>query len=75
MDYGRSAEAIFAVEGMAVTGGRVFQIAPESPRQDVNENRSDAFKPQEHVLPRTEGFRWRFPARSVCAVELECRSI
>lgn len=75
MDYSRATEATFAVEGMAVAGGRVFQIAPESPRQDVNENHPDAFKPEEHALPRGEGFRWRFPARSVCAVELECGAL
>src|SRR5437879_6502475 len=41
MDYAQSAEARFAVQGMAVTGVTVHEIAPESPRQAINERQLD----------------------------------
>ena len=73
MDYARSTEATFAVNGMVVTGGKVFEIAPENPRQEITHRNPDVFQPREHALPAGEGLRWRFPARSVSAVELDCR--
>ncbi len=71
-EYARGVEVTFAVPGRTITGGRVIAIAPESIRQDVNENTPRAFAPQEHVLAAGDTFRWRFPAASVSAVELDC---
>jgi hypothetical protein len=72
MDYSRSASATFSVKGMAVTGGKVFAIAPEKPRQEAGPRNPNMFQPKEHALP--DAPRWQFPARSVSAVELECKS-
>ena len=72
MNYAKSVEASLSIGGRTVTAGRVFEIAPENPRQEVSVLNPDVFKPQEHQLPRAEVFKWRFPARSVCAVELDC---
>ena len=72
MDYRADVDATFAVEGWNVTGGRVFAIAPENPRQAIASNHVDVFKPREHALTKADVLRWRFPARSVSAVELEC---
>jgi alpha-L-arabinofuranosidase len=74
LEYRRSVEATFAVDGMAVTGGRVFEIAPEDLRQYVNVEQPDVFKPREAALPPGPAVRWRFPAGSVTAVELDLRS-
>ena len=73
-DYARAVDATFAVEGMTVTGGTVHEIAPERPRQHVSARNPDAFKPVERPLPGGDAIRWRFPARSVSAVELTCRA-
>ncbi len=70
MDYARSTEVTFAVKGMLVTGGKVFQIAPERPRQEVGYRNPNVFSPREHELSVGKVIRWRFPARSVSAVEL-----
>jgi len=72
LDYAGSTEVRFAVDGMAIAGGRVLEIAPESPRAYVDEDRPDAFRPREHRLPVAPAPRWRFAARSVTAVELDC---
>ena len=72
MDYARSTEAAFAIDGLTVTGGKVFEIAPENPRQEISYRNPDVFKPREHALPGGGAARWRFPARSVSAVVLEC---
>ena len=74
MSYARSTEASFAIDGMEVTGGRVLQIAPENPRQEISHRNPDVFKPKEFLLHPEAAFSWRFPARSVCAVELECKA-
>ncbi len=74
MDYSGSTEATFAVEGLVTTDGRVFEISSDNPRQEASYRNPDVFKPREHVLPASDVFRWRFPARSVSAVELECRA-
>jgi len=71
MDYGRSVEAVLAVEGMTVTGGRVVVIAPQDPRQYVSQDEPDVFRPREHLLAPGAVAKWRFPARSVSVVELE----
>jgi hypothetical protein len=72
MNYSGATEATLAVDGLVVTGGRVLEIAPENPRQEISPLNPDVFKPREHALP--EEVKWRFPARSVSAVELECRA-
>jgi alpha-L-arabinofuranosidase len=72
MDYSRATEATFAVEGMVVTGAKVFAIAPEYPRQEITARNPEVFKPAEQVVPAGDPLRCSFPARSVCAVELEC---
>lgn len=72
--YSRSVEASFIVSGMEVTGGRVFEIASEDPREYVNQDRPSVFRPREKPLPAAPALSWRFPARSVSAVELEVRN-
>ena len=73
MNYSGATEVTFAVEGCVITGGRVLEIAPENPRQEISALNPDVFKPREHVLPSADVLRWRFPARSVSVVELDCR--
>ena len=73
MNYSGATEATFAVDGYFATGGRVLEIAPENPRQEVSPINPDVFKPREHPLPQADVLKWRFPARSVSVVELECR--
>ena len=73
-EFSRSIEASFAVQDFTATGGRVLAIAPESLRQNVNENNPRAVMPREHALPPADVFRWRFPAGSVSVVELDCRA-
>ena len=70
LEYGRSVVARFAVDGMKVSGGRVYEIAPENLRQAVSAEQPDVFKPRERVLQGTD-VEWRFPAGSVSAVELD----
>jgi alpha-L-arabinofuranosidase len=72
MNYSKTVEASLLVAGRTVTACRVFEIAPENPRQEVSPLNPDVFKPQEHQLPRAKVFKWRFPARSVSALELDC---
>ncbi len=72
LDYARAVEASFAVEGATVRGGRVSAIAPEDPRAYVSADQRETFRPVETALAATPGVTWRFPARSVSAVELEC---
>jgi alpha-N-arabinofuranosidase len=71
LNYGRSVEASFTMEGRAVAGGKVFEIAPESPRQYVSQDQPDVFRPVEKPLPAGPNVSWRFPAASVSAVELD----
>jgi alpha-N-arabinofuranosidase len=74
LNYSGSIEATLAVDGMAATGGRVLEIAPENPRQEASPLNPEVFQPREHPLPKAELLRWRFPARSVSVVELDCQS-
>jgi hypothetical protein len=62
--YDRSVDASFP----GAKGGRVIEIAPEDPRLSVSEQQPNAFRPSETELKEAS---WRFPARSVSAVELE----
>jgi alpha-L-arabinofuranosidase len=71
LEYRKSVEAAFAVAGMAVTGGRVFEIAPGDLRQYVNQDQPDVFQPRTAELPPGTPPKWRFPAGSVAAVELD----
>jgi alpha-L-arabinofuranosidase len=73
LEYKRPVEATFAVPGMTVSGGRVYEIAPEDPRQYVSQDQPDIFKPRELPLPAGSDPKWRFPARSVSVVELDVR--
>jgi alpha-L-arabinofuranosidase len=70
-NYSKSVEVSFAVEGKTVTAGRVFEIAPENPRQEISPLDPKVFDPREIPLPKAEVFKWRFPARSVSVVELD----
>lgn len=70
LEYRRAVEATFLVEGAGITGGRVFEIAPENPRQWVGEDQPEVFAPKEKPLGGG-GLSWRFPATSVSVVELE----
>jgi hypothetical protein len=71
LEYKQSVEAIFAVAGMNISGGRVYEIAPEDLRQYVGLDQPDVFKPREAALAPGPAPKWRFPAGSVSAVELD----
>lgn len=74
LNYSGATEAAFAVQNRSITGGRVVEITTENPRQEISPLQPDAFKPREHALPAGGIPRWRFPARSVSVVELDCSS-
>src|SRR5262249_20825200 len=38
LEYRKAVETSFAIDGMAITGGRAFAIAPEDLRQSVNQD-------------------------------------
>lgn len=71
LEYRKSVEAILSVAGMSITGGRVHEIAPENLRTYVSQDQPDAFQPREVALPAGPAPKWRFPAGSVSAVELD----
>jgi len=71
LEYARSVEAAFAIDGMTITGGTVYSIAPEDLRQNASQDQPDVFRPVESKLP-VDSLKWRFPAGSVAAVELQC---
>jgi hypothetical protein len=64
-------ETSFVVKEAAILKGKVFEIAPEDLRQEVNEDQPDVFEPRVGTIPPSEVFSWRFPAGSVTAIELE----
>jgi hypothetical protein len=72
-NYSGATDATFAVDGFVATGGRVLEISPDNPRQEISPLNPDVFKPREHALDGV--MRWRIPARSVSVVELECRAV
>lgn len=74
MSFSTATSASFAVDGMTLSGGHVVEISPENPRQEISSVHLDAFKPREHTLDANTKFNWRFPARSVSVVELDCVS-
>ena len=73
LNYRRAVEASFAVDGMAVVGGTVHEIAPEDPLEIVFEGAPDVFAPKEKAIPAAPLLKWTFPARSVSAVELDLK--
>jgi hypothetical protein len=73
LEYRRSVEATFAVEGMTIIGGRVREIAPQDLREYVSPERPDVFRPREAALSSGAVPQWRFPAGSVSAVELDLK--
>jgi len=73
MDYKRSVETTFAVNGLGIAGAKVFEIAPEKLRQEISPRNPKVFDPREKAVPAGDVFSWRFPARSVSAVELTCK--
>src|SRR5262249_42704276 len=70
-NYSGAIETSFAAVGRKIDSGRVFEIAPENPRQEISALNPDVFDPREHALPAAETVTWRFPARSVSVVELK----
>jgi alpha-L-arabinofuranosidase len=71
LEYSRPVEATFRVPGMRIAGGRVYEIAPPTPRVRVSEDQPDVFSPREAILPAESESKWRFPAASVSVVELD----
>ena len=70
--YSRSVEASFAVKGMTVTAGQSHAIAPADLREYVNQDQPNIFRPVDTALPTAPVMKWRFPAGSVTAIELDC---
>jgi hypothetical protein len=73
MSYTGAVEATLAIKGMVVTGGRVLEISPENPRQEISPLNPQVFNPVQRELPLANTARYRFPARSVSVIELECK--
>jgi alpha-L-arabinofuranosidase len=71
LSYARPVETEFAVQGVTVVSGKVHEIAPEDPLEVVFEGAPDVFAPRERAIAPGPVATWRFPARSVSAVELE----
>src|SRR5205823_1420651 len=74
VNFSGATEAAFAVTGLHAIAGRVWEISPENPRQEISPLNPDVFNPREEALPQGDILKWRFPARSVSAVELECKA-
>src|SRR6185437_7031287 len=72
LQFRRSVEASFSVEGMKMTGGKTWAIAPGNLRQFVSLDQPDVFVPVEKPIPGQSALQWSFPAGSVTAVELSC---
>lgn len=72
LKYRGAVEASFAIDGMRVAGGRVYEIAPENLRAYVNQDQPDVFRPKETELPAT--LKWTFPPGSVTAVQLDLQA-
>ena len=71
LSYDAAAEARFAIDGCAITGGRVLEIAPERPRQAVTQDQPNVFAPRETPLGPGQAITWRFPPTAVSVVELD----
>jgi alpha-L-arabinofuranosidase len=70
MNYSGAIETNFIASGLSITGGSIWQIAPENPRQEISSLNPDVFTPKERNLTHDDLSQCRFPARSVSAVEL-----
>jgi alpha-L-arabinofuranosidase len=75
LEFLKSVEVDFVVNGATISGGRVFEIAPENLRTSVSEDQPDVFFPKEKPLAGSNGTKYRFPAGSVSAVELDLHEI
>ncbi|RKK04147.1 alpha-L-arabinofuranosidase [Pseudoroseomonas wenyumeiae] len=71
LSYDVAAEARFAIDGCAITGGRVLEIAPERPRQVVTQDQPNVFAPREKPIGPGQAVTWRFPPTAVSVVELD----
>jgi len=67
----RSVDVAFRVEGMTVSGGRIFQIAAD-PTFEIRAHTPDALAPATKSLPADRC--WQFPPASVSAIELDVTS-
>jgi alpha-L-arabinofuranosidase len=72
LSYVDSVPADFVVEGMAVAGGEVHEIAPQDPRASASSRDMRVFAPRVIRLTADPAMVWHFPARSVSAVRLQC---
>ena len=72
LSYSRAVEAALAVQGVVVSAGRAFAIAPGNLRQYVDQDRPGVFAPEEQPIVGSPALTWRFPAGSVTALELQC---
>ena len=70
-NYCDPVKARFSIDGAVITGGKVYEIAPEHPRVYVNQNRPDVFSPEVKNLQPGELAEWTYPGASVSAVELD----
>lgn len=75
MNYSGATEATFAVIGRVARGGVIQEIAPENPRQEISPVNPNVLEPRTHPLPAGDTLKWRFPARSVSVVELDCAPV
>jgi alpha-L-arabinofuranosidase len=71
MNYSDSVKASFVIDGATIIGGKVHEIAPENPREYVNQNRPNVFDPKVKNLQTGKPLEWTFPATSVSVVELD----
>jgi alpha-L-arabinofuranosidase len=71
LGFAESVEVDFVANGTTMSGGRVFEIAPENLRTSVSEDQPHVFAPKERALSAGSTLKWRFPAGSVSAVELD----
>src|ERR1043166_86354 len=51
MNYANSVEAGCSVNGMPITSGRVWKIAPQNPRQEISPLNPEVFEPTERPVP------------------------
>jgi hypothetical protein len=70
--YEGSTLASLAVQGMPVRAVKIRQIAPPNPREAVTQDDPNIFQPKETSIPGGPSVEWRFPARSVSVLELDC---
>jgi alpha-N-arabinofuranosidase len=73
LNYRRAVDVLLAVEGHTIVGGRMHEISPPSPLNQVSELQPKVFDPVVKSLPPGPVARWNFPAASVSAVALEVK--